>query len=79
MINAQKIAEMDNITGLTNQGMLSNRLSQLREVRLAKQQEEADKPKGFEKVIGKIADFTGGKELGQGLATAILQPSLKRN
>lgn len=37
-------------------------------------QEEANKPKGFEKVVGKIADFTGGKELAQGIATAINLP-----
>lgn len=79
MLTQEQIAKMDEITGLTGAGIQANKIAQLREIRNAKKQAIADEPKGFEKVIGKIADFTGGKELGQGIATAIMQPKLQKD
>lgn len=80
-LTPQQIAEMDKVSGLTNQNLQQNRITELQSLRKKRQQEQqaiADQPKGFEKVIGKVADFTGGKELGQGLATAIMLPGASK-
>jgi len=43
-------------------------------IELEQIKKEKSEPKGFQKVINKVADVTGGKELGQGLAQAINLP-----
>lgn len=61
----QGISEQEILDGLVSRGYTIQGLN--------------EKPKtSLENVIGNVADFTGGKELGQGLAQTIVQPEISK-
>lgn len=73
MLTQQQIDEMDKITGLASTTPQSNRLDELKALRAS-----TPLPKTKETIIEKVAGFTGGKILGQGVGQAISNPQIKK-
>ena len=73
MLTQQQIDEMDKITGLTGTSPQMGRLDELKALRAS-----APQPKAKENLAEKVANFTGGKILAQGLGQAIANPGIAR-
>ncbi len=73
-LSQQQIQEMDNITGLTGSNIQKNRVTELQSLRQKVIQNKPEKESFGERVAG----FTGGKQLAQGLGQAIANPKIAR-
>lgn len=67
-LTQEQIDRMDKLTGLDNNSVQTNRLQEL-------QARVSSQPKSFAE---KVLDFTGGKEIAQGLGQAIANPEISK-